>query len=69
MNVLLVPEVPKTLILGMDFWKTFNIKPVVLEEVEVKKTIKTTDEHALDENEAVKLQNILKIMPPSKEGA
>lgn len=40
---LFVPSIPRNLILGIDFWRTFNIRPVICETVEATKIINVSD--------------------------
>lgn len=67
-NVLFVPSVPKRLILGMDFWEAFRIKPIMCETIDVAKSIPVSELHKLDIVNAEKLQAILKKMPFAKDG-
>lgn len=67
-SILYVPSVPKLLILGMDFWKAFNIKPVIIETIESEKSIPLSNDHILKNDQAQKLQSILKGMPFSQDG-
>lgn len=68
-NIVYVPTIPKLVVLGMDFWKSFNIKPVIVGSVECEKSIHLSLSHDLDPNQAVELQKILGRMPFSKDGA
>lgn len=68
-EVLYVPSVPDRLILGMDFWDIFQIKPIVVGSVECDKSIPVSDNHELNAEQADKLKRVLSRMPFSKEGA
>lgn len=68
MRMLLVPSISTTLILGIDFWEIFGIKPVVCEMIECEKKINVHQNHELSEENAKSLQEILKSMPFAKEG-
>lgn len=68
LNVLFIPSITKTLILGIDFWDKFGIRPILCESVECEKKINIHENHLLSEENSVKLQNILKNMPFAKEG-
>lgn len=67
-NALYVPSMPNTLILGIDFWNIFGIKPVICSSLEISKTPPVTLNHDLTTDEAQQLQNILKCMPFCKTG-
>lgn len=58
------------LILGVDFWAKFNIKPAIVEigSIEMEKQISLSDNLELNEQDAAKLQVVLSKMPFSKEG-
>lgn len=68
MNIILVPSVSKLLILGMDFWNRFKVKPVIVGSIEVEKSIAISNAHDLSEQQAAALQTILSKMPFSQEG-
>ena len=63
-----VPTIPKTIILGIDFWKVFNIKPIVCETLELEKNINISGSHELEIDQAKELQLVLKELPFSKPG-
>lgn len=67
-NIIFVPAIPKLVVLGMDFWYAFRIKPQIVSSVECEKTIHLSLSHELSTDHAIKLQSILKSMPFSKEG-
>lgn len=68
LKVVYVPHLPQLLILGMDFWDAFKIKPIICDVLENVKSTSVTELHDLSLPHAEKLQNILKNMPFSKEG-
>ena len=68
LNVFFVPIITKTLILGIDFWNLFHIRPIICDAVELEKVIRVSGSHELEQNKAKILQNILKVMPFSKPG-
>lgn len=69
LRILFTPVVSQDLILGMDFWEKFQIRPVIVGEVECEKSIPVSTEHELSVEHAKTLQVILKSMPFSREGA
>lgn len=67
-KTLLVPSIPSTLILGMDFWCSFQIKPSIINTIEeIEKTIQVSVDHSLNQEQAKKLQKVLKLMPFSTD--
>lgn len=58
------------LILGVDFWKQFNIRPAIIEvgSIEADKQINVTEEMVLSKTDAEQLQAVLKLMPFGKKG-
>lgn len=58
------------LILGVDFWQKFNIRPAIVEvgSVEAAKQIHVSEQMELSEQDAEKLQTVLKLMPFGKGG-
>lgn len=68
-EVLYVSTVPDRLILGMDFWEVFKIKPIVIGSVECDKNIPLSDNHDLTPDQAEALGKILARMPFSQNGA
>lgn len=58
------------LILGVDFWQTFGIKPVIAEinGIEADKQVNVTESWDLSVEDARKLQAVLNLMPFGKEG-
>lgn len=58
------------LILGVDFWSKFNIRPAIVEidSIETEKHISVTENMALNEQDAGILQTVLAKMPFAKEG-
>lgn len=68
LEVVYCPTLPKSLILGYDFWKLFSIKPIVCESMEIVKQVPVCENHIIDEDGASKLQNALKQMPFAKDG-
>lgn len=69
LRILFVQTLKQGLILGMDFWTKFCIKPLIVGEIQGEKSIVVSTEHVLDLDQAEKLQNVLKGMPFSREGA
>lgn len=68
-NIVFVPSIPKLVVLGMDFWKAFKIKPVIVGSVECEKSIHLSFNHDLNPDQANRLKKILAQMPFSKDGA
>lgn len=66
--VLVVPSIAKELILGMDFWLAFNIKPVVCDSIEVEKVCPVSKQHSLSQVQKNKLAAVVDLFPGSKEG-
>lgn len=66
----LLPSLKHDLVLGVDFWTRFNIRPAIVEvgTIEAEKQIRVSDNILLNEQEAAELQTILKLMPFGKEG-
>lgn len=67
-SALYVPNMPKLMIAGMDFWNAFKIRPVVCEIVENNKIVAVKGNHDLDQQQSVQLAKCLQLMPFSKEG-
>lgn len=67
-NVVFVPSIPKLIVLGMDFWHAFKIRPLIVSSVESEKAIQLSFSHELNIEQADKLQLILKLMPFSADG-
>lgn len=67
-NALFVPNMPKLMIAGIDFWDKFEIRPIVCQVVEDIKVIAVRGAHNLSQEQAVQLSEALKLMPFSKEG-
>lgn len=55
LSTLVIPSLPRTLILGMDFWKAFGIRPVMMDtelDGEMIEMVEMIDENAeIDENQ------------------
>lgn len=68
-EVLYVSTVPDRLILGMDFWTVFRIRPAIIGSIECEKSIAVSENHELSPAEADQLNKVLARMPFSKEGA
>lgn len=64
-----VPTINEFLILGMNFWDSFSIKPAICTISEEPKVPNVTVEHDLSIDQAEQLQAALKVMPFSTEGA
>lgn len=58
------------LVLGVDFWSSFNIRPAVVEvgTIEAAKQISVSENVDLNEQTALELQEVLKKMPFGTEG-
>lgn len=58
------------LVLGVDFWSVFGIRPAIVEveSIEADKQIRVAENVALSEVEAGQLQEVLKSMPFGKDG-
>lgn len=54
-ETLVVPSLTKSLILGMDFWKLFNIRPIICSQID---SIPLTDVIYLSSEEQIKLKNV-----------
>lgn len=67
-SALLVPSISKQLILGMDFWQSCNIKPVVCDSVHVDKIIPVSKQHLLSDSQGKQLESTIALFPSSKEG-
>lgn len=69
-EVPILPSLHHDLILGIDFWQKFNIRPAIVEvnSIEGEKQINVSEVVELSEPDASKLQEILKRMPFGKEG-
>lgn len=59
---------PNNLVLEMDFWNAFKIKPAMIGSVQCEKTIPVMETHELSVEEAAKLQQIMCKMPFSTDG-
>lgn len=68
-KIVFVPKMSSKIILGMDFWDSFRIKPMIVGSVECTKSINLNAEHDLNVEQARQLQEILRKMPFSREGA
>lgn len=68
-KVSFVPTINYFLILGMDFWDVFGVKPSVCVLTEEVKKISVSDDHVLDMNQANQLREVLKNLPFAQEGA
>lgn len=68
LNVLLVPSLPNKLILGMDFWAKFDIRPIVCNISEITKNVPVKDDHNLSVDQASALQSVIQTLPFSAEG-
>lgn len=68
LKVLYVKQLPQSLILGMNFWNAFKIKPVICNVVENVKNTSVSEAHDLEIIDAERLQEVLKKMPFSKDG-
>lgn len=64
----IAPSISRNLILGIDFWKAFNIRPILCNVLEKEKSINLSSNHELSAEQAITLQDILKGMPFGKEG-
>lgn len=67
-EALVVPTIDKGLILGMNFWDAFQIKPVMCDLIEDEKVVKVKDSHDLSMSQSQELQAILRKMPFTKPG-
>lgn len=63
---LILPDVSAKLILGMDFWNSFNIQPQIIGSLQSTNN-QNPDEHVLNDHQLMELQSILKDFPFSKE--
>lgn len=68
LQVLVAPNISRDLILGMDFWETFRIRPVICESIERCKVVPVSDSCDLSVKEAKQLSEVLSKMPFSREG-
>lgn len=67
-SVLVVPSIAKELILGMDFWRAFNIRPVVCDSIEIEKVCPVSNKHSLSQFQSTQLAEIVALFPESREG-
>lgn len=63
-----VPSLDEFLILGMDFWDTFSIKPAICTLKEFVKVPPVTVDHTLDAIQSDQLNKVLQLIPFSKDG-
>ena len=68
LEVLFAPSISHSIILGIDFWKIFDIKPVICSLIESEKIISVANHHELSISETQLLENVLLSMPFSTEG-
>lgn len=68
LKTLFISSIAKSLILGIDFWEKFGIRPILCEAIECEKKINIHENHLLSEEDGLTLQAILKKMPFAKEG-
>lgn len=61
-------SINRPLILGIDFWNRFKIRPICCESIESEKCQSVSDSHILSPENATILQDILLSMPFSKDG-
>lgn len=66
----LLPSLKRDLVLGIDFWQKFNIKPAVVDvgSIEAEKCVNVSENMELSEYEASRLNEVLKKMPFCKPG-
>lgn len=62
------PAISRILVLGIDFWDAFKIRPMLCDLIESDKSVVVSHNHELTIEQSVSLQNILKTMPFSKDG-
>lgn len=66
LKVSYVPTISYFLILGMDFWETFGVRPSVCVLTEEVKQLPVSVDHDLNFSQAEQLQEVLKNMPFAK---
>lgn len=67
-HALYAPFASKELILGCDFWQSFDIRPVLCSSLESQKISPVCDAHIIPEKLIPIFQNVLQMMPFAKEG-
>lgn len=68
LKIVYLAAIPTNLILGMDFWNAFQIKPAVIGSVQGEKSIPVMENHELSIERASQLQQIMGMMPFSTDG-
>lgn len=66
----MLPSLKHDLVLGVDFWLKFNIRPAINEvcTIEAEKQLSVSEHMVLSDSEAVQLKNVLNDMPFGKPG-
>lgn len=64
LSTMVVPSLTKSLILGMDFWELFNVKPVICNQLDLK----TLEKSNLPEADQERLQKIIDLFPILEPG-
>lgn len=62
---MVIPSLTKPIILGMDFWKAFNIQPIICNQVDANLDPNSNN---LTPEQQVRLNNVIKLFPSYKEG-
>lgn len=69
LQIIFSKAIPIAVILGMDFWEIFKIKPIIVGSIESEKSIVLNTNHTLSPDQAIEFQSIMKSMPFAKDGA
>lgn len=64
LSTMVVPSLTKSLILGMDFWELFNVKPIICNQLDVK----VPEKCILPETDQERLNQIIKLFPVLEPG-
>lgn len=64
---LILPTLTKPLILGMDFWTAFNIKPIVCNSLDTINEL-PTNRHTLNPTQMKRLENSIAMFPTTRNG-
>lgn len=67
-NAVYTPAISRILVLGIDFWDAFKIRPLLCDLIESDKNVVVSHNHVLTIEQSVSLQKVLKTMPFSKDG-
>lgn len=68
LKTLIASNITKPLILGMDFWRIFGIRPVVCDSIEVPKISPVDIEHTLSPEQAEQLKEVVESFKKTTDG-